>query len=436
MKSTTLLLSVLGSCAQVSLSAYTEYNNGYYIGVYTGGSSLTWYEAQSYCQTQFGTELGSIHSSTDNTNAIAALNGAGMPNILTGSRGGTAGNNAWIGYNDIGSEGTFGWSDGSANDFTNWHGGEPNNCCTGTVPEGEDCTHIWGGGTWNDMSCNPAPLNWVISGFVCNTNPCTNDDSWYDLTGNANVVACHGTFSGGMDSNSVDAICGNGWHVCDSAQETVDLGLTLAQCQSVGTNEIFFARESSNGNARCDSVYNTAGTNDVWGCSGGLTSDWNNVCLNLYDATDAYSHPTCLSMSHFCWSFNGGTIYDGSGNPVVGFGSGSTTEYNNAYINDDSYGGVLCCKDPTLCDNDAQDAMCRANGDVHIRMFDGTYYHYMGEGYFDYVAPCDDTKYMPFLITGRQDQCPPWDPYTCLFEVIVTVEDGTQISFPRDGSDR
>ena len=94
-----------------------------------------------------------------------------------------------------------------------------------------------------------------------------------------------------------------------------------------------------------------------------------------------------------------GTIYDSSNTAVVGFGTGSTTEYNNAFINDDTYGGILCCKDEQLCYNENQDAMCWTNGDVHIRMFDGTYYHYMDNGYFDYVAPCDSNDYMSFWKT-------------------------------------
>ena len=354
------------------------------------------------------------------------------------SRGANSGNNAWIGYHDQASEGTFVWSDGTTVDYINWFPGEPNNCCT---TEGEDCTHIWGGGTWNDMTCNPSDIGWTVSGFVCNTKPCTyDDDSWYDLTGDANVVACHGAFSGGMDDASVDAICADGWHVCDSAQEATDLGLTLGQCQSVGTNEIFFARESSNGNARCDSVYGTDGSNDIWGCSGGLTSDWDNVCLNLYDGTDPFNYPACLSMSHFCWSdsTHGNQVLDDSNNVVLTTGPfNSANEYNNLALLDSDYGGALCCKDEQLCDN-TQDSCCRANGDVHIRMFDGTYYHYMGEGYFDYVTPCSDDVFMPYTIVGKQQQCPPWDPYTCLFEVLVSIDDGagTVISFPRDGSDR
>ena len=80
------LVSSLGGLVQVGLSqVYDYYNNGHYIGVYTGGSSITWNDASSYCNTRFGTALGSIHSATDNANAIDALDGAGMTTILTGT---------------------------------------------------------------------------------------------------------------------------------------------------------------------------------------------------------------------------------------------------------------------------------------------------------------------------------------------------------------
>ena len=54
-------------------------------------------------------------------------------------------------------------------------------------------------------------------------------------------------------------------------------------------------------------------------------------------------------MSVFCWSFNGGTIYDTSGTTaVIEFGSDSVNEYNNMEISNPNYGGVLCCQDDEL----------------------------------------------------------------------------------------
>ena len=57
----------------------------------------------------------------------------------------------WIGLNDISSEGSFVWEDGSSVSFTNWHSGEPNN-----GGGGEDCTQLnryHPTQTWNDEPC-------------------------------------------------------------------------------------------------------------------------------------------------------------------------------------------------------------------------------------------------------------------------------------------
>ncbi len=56
---------------------------------------------------------------------------------------------AWIGYNDIASEGNFVWTDGSPVSYINWADGEPNDA------GGEDATVInWSGISWNDLPDN------------------------------------------------------------------------------------------------------------------------------------------------------------------------------------------------------------------------------------------------------------------------------------------
>jgi hypothetical protein len=64
--------------------------------------------------------------------------------------------NTWIGANDMATEGTFLWDDGSALVFTNWHTGEPNSGGTGATYQ-EDCVIIAGARTdkqWDDRPCD------------------------------------------------------------------------------------------------------------------------------------------------------------------------------------------------------------------------------------------------------------------------------------------
>ena len=62
----------------------------------------------------------------------------------------TFGTNRWIGFTDLGSEGTFHWISGEASGFTNWQSGQPDNV------GGEDSAHLTAGdGQWNDLG-NPS----------------------------------------------------------------------------------------------------------------------------------------------------------------------------------------------------------------------------------------------------------------------------------------
>jgi len=57
---------------------------------------------------------------------------------------------AWIGLNDVKSEGTFVWTSGEPVTFTNWSGSEPNN--SGGV---EHYVEMFGNGLWNDNANSP-----------------------------------------------------------------------------------------------------------------------------------------------------------------------------------------------------------------------------------------------------------------------------------------
>jgi hypothetical protein len=52
----------------------------------------------------------------------------------------------WIGGNDTVEEGKWEWVTGEPFDYTNWAGGEPNNCC-----DGEDHLMMYADGRWNDQ---------------------------------------------------------------------------------------------------------------------------------------------------------------------------------------------------------------------------------------------------------------------------------------------
>ena len=66
---------------------------------------------------------------------------------------------AWIGLSDLKEEGVFAWVDGSALDYTNWAGGEPNNAGE------EDCVEMRSDGTWNDKEAEPPAKDNPPSGY-------------------------------------------------------------------------------------------------------------------------------------------------------------------------------------------------------------------------------------------------------------------------------
>ena len=72
-----------------------------------------WYDADLYCQKIFGTRLGIIKNSHENSIATSICHGHG--------------HECWIGVNDQFIEGTFKYSNGNHVTYTNWARHEPNN---------------------------------------------------------------------------------------------------------------------------------------------------------------------------------------------------------------------------------------------------------------------------------------------------------------------
>jgi hypothetical protein len=114
---------------------------------------MSWTDAREYCRTHHH-DLASIHSASENAE-VAAL----CPVWC------------WLGGSDLGQEGTWTWSDGSAWDYENWDTGQPNN-----LNGPEDYLNIWGAaaganrehGKWNDLSDRSGTQT-----FVCRETPAT-----------------------------------------------------------------------------------------------------------------------------------------------------------------------------------------------------------------------------------------------------------------------
>ena len=137
--------------------------------------SRTFSEAEANA-VSMGGHLVSINSAEENeaVRSLKAANGA---------------DNVWIGFNDIASEGSFVWTDGSPVTYTNWNSGEPNNIGD------EDCTHMFGpNGLWNDIRC-------VTSYPSVIEIP----EAPADLTGSLSYGSCSSTLPEGRFACRVDA---------------------------------------------------------------------------------------------------------------------------------------------------------------------------------------------------------------------------------------
>ena len=166
-------------------------------------TTMTWHEAKAFCDAKGG-YLATVTSQTENDFVYGNLAALGTPQW------------SWLGATDELAEGTWKWVTPEPFSYTNWAGGEPNNCNTEnhlmyfTLPDGR-------AGTWNDLNtgnsgsgvpggcgCGGCINEWYPMSTICEWGGfCTKAPagmiSWWpgDLTANDTVSGNDGTLVNG-----------------------------------------------------------------------------------------------------------------------------------------------------------------------------------------------------------------------------------------------
>jgi len=131
---------------------WSFYNGSCY---FTSEKCETWTNASIICR-RMGANLAAVESQEENVYIQHRHNGG----------------RAWIGLNDIATEGLFAWVDGCPDKFRYWAPKQPNNF------RGEDCVHTLGAGhgyMWNDVDCSACHQYTCKKDYdECTSNPCLN----------------------------------------------------------------------------------------------------------------------------------------------------------------------------------------------------------------------------------------------------------------------
>ncbi len=219
-------------------------------GVTSGGAcfkvvaaNLNWAQAEAACVT-WGGHLARIDSATENTVVRSAAN------TVCGN-----GATPFIGINDVQTEGKWVWPDGAPVTYTNWQGGEPNNCtgCCSIANAGEDVGQMLASGTWNDLCSATAQGCYVCrrpiptvkcgdpskctAGGTCVAAKCTGASTSCDDGNSCTADVCNAANQGCTMNQLADGTkCGIG--VCGGGKCTpgVDLANPATSCASIPTS--------------------------------------------------------------------------------------------------------------------------------------------------------------------------------------------------------
>jgi hypothetical protein len=122
------LLAASGAAHAISIVGPIVNYNGH---SYAELSADTWTNSEDFA-VSLGGHLVAVNDAAENS----------FLNITFGSQ-----HALWIGLRRTAPNAAdFEWTNGDAVTYTNWAGGEPNNCCSG-----EDYTHTYTNGQWNDL---------------------------------------------------------------------------------------------------------------------------------------------------------------------------------------------------------------------------------------------------------------------------------------------
>ena len=148
---------------------------------------------------------------------------------------------------------------------------------------------------------------------------------------NGKFLGCYGTFTNG--ATGLTALCGDGF-AFPNVSYAVTLGFTKSMCDEVAIKDIFFFDESGAG-AICNSEYGLSFTIGIWGCSGDKNlTFWGDSC----SSDDACEDITTLACHGSDTSVGGKVVLD--------IGSNSD-QYNTMALNNASFGGAICIREPS-----------------------------------------------------------------------------------------
>lgn len=149
-----------------------------------------WFGAQYFCR-QHGYRLASIDTAAENAWLVTAVNQA-CPNCT-----------CWFGYNDLASEGSFVYDNGSLSTYVNWYKGVADNA-GGHENCGELVLYGAYGGQWNDGDCS-IPIT-----FLCELGCGGEADGQPDADGDGLGDGCDD-----LPSDPLNDADGDGWGAPD-----------------------------------------------------------------------------------------------------------------------------------------------------------------------------------------------------------------------------